>query len=61
METQSGFREKPVHSDSFFREGKIGAGRDALTQEQTELIVTKHKAVMQRFGYLDQQGNLVDD
>jgi len=60
MELQDGFRERPAHSAAFFREGKIGAGRTILTQEQAELIVTKHKDVMQLFGYLDKQGNIID-
>lgn len=60
MESQNGFREKPVHSSAFFREGKAGAGRNSLTQEQMARIVTRHKEVMQRFGYLDKQGNIVD-
>lgn len=61
MESQGGFREKPAHSGSFFREGKTGAGRNILTQGQVEMIVAKHRDVMQLFGYLDKQGNILGD
>lgn len=60
MELHSGFREKPMHSAAFFRVGKTGTGRTMLTQEQVELIVARHTEVMQLFGYLDKQGNIVD-
>jgi hypothetical protein len=60
MELQAGFREKPGHSNSFFHEGKVGGGRNRLSREQVARIVANHKEVMQLFGYLDQQGNVVD-
>jgi aryl sulfotransferase len=61
MELEAGFREKPAHSEAFFREGKIGAGRAMLTQAQVATIVTKHKEMMQYFGYLDKRGAIPGD
>lgn len=56
QESEQGFRERPRHSERFFRQGKSGAWRDRLTQEQIDRIITDHTAVMRRFGYLDDDG-----
>lgn len=60
MERQEGFREKPLHSEAFFRVGETGGWRNTLTAVQAGKIVAKHKDVMQHFGYLDKDGNIVD-
>lgn len=60
MESRVGFREKPAHAHTFFRDGKTGGWRNALTPMQVEKVILKHKDAMQLFGYLDEQGNIVD-
>jgi hypothetical protein len=56
QESEAGFREKPRHAKSFFMQGKSGGWRDNLTSEQINRIVADHNKVMQRFGYLDLNG-----
>ncbi len=52
QEKENGFREKAAKSESFFRKGKSGDWQNVLTKEQIERIVSIHKNVMERFGYL---------
>jgi len=56
QETAKGFRERSRHAGRFFRSGRSGGWRTALTQEQVRRIVADHGAVMRRFGYLDGDG-----
>ena len=48
-----GFKEKPKKAESFFRKGKTGSWRETLTDQQTQRIIQNHRAVMKRFGYLN--------
>jgi len=59
QEAEKGFRERPLHTESFFRQGKSGGWRDKLTVAQVERIIADHGAVMRRFGYLDADGRPV--
>jgi aryl sulfotransferase len=59
QETEFGFREKMQVAKSFFRKGKIGSWREVLTESQVSHVVAAHRAVMQRFGYLTETGNLI--
>jgi len=52
QEATAGFREKPLNSTAFFRRGRSGDWRDALTSSQVARIVDAHHDVMKRFGYL---------
>jgi hypothetical protein len=56
QEVRKGFRERPPKTGSFFRQGTSGGWRQQLTDEQVDRIVSDHRAVMQRFGYLDDDG-----
>ena len=56
QESEAGFREKPRHAKNFFMHGKSGGWREKLTLEQINRIVVDHNNVMQRFGYLDVNG-----
>lgn len=60
MEDKAGFKEKPPQADAFFHAGKSGRWREILSRDQATAIVEKHKAVMQRLGYLDADGNILD-
>lgn len=53
QEKKSGFREKNRKSESFFRKGMPGSWREVLTADQAKRIIHDHRAVMKRFGYLD--------
>jgi hypothetical protein len=52
QERREGFSERPPHSTKFFREGRAGAWRDHLTDEQTRRIRTAFHEVMSASGYL---------
>ncbi|MGE5565869.1 MAG: sulfotransferase domain-containing protein [Parcubacteria group bacterium] len=52
QEDEEGYREKPDSAPRFFRSGKSGEWREALTPEQIRTIVVAHNEQMQRFGYL---------
>jgi aryl sulfotransferase len=56
QEAEKGFRERPHHTERFFREGRSGDWREKLTPEQVNRIVADHSTVMRRFGYLDERG-----
>lgn len=60
MERKEIFREKPPQTESFFRSGKTGSWRDTLSDAQATALIEKHHAVMQRLGYLDANGNVID-
>ena len=59
QEQKQGFKEKMIKADKFFRKGKPGEWREVLTEEQVETVVKEHSEVMRRFGYLDEEGNIV--
>jgi hypothetical protein len=52
QEAESGFIEKSVNSQRFFRSGRAGGWRDTLTPAQAAAIEGAHAEQMRRFGYL---------
>lgn len=52
QEAESGFVEKSVNSQRFFRSGKAGGWRAKLTPSQAAAIERDHAVQMRRFGYL---------
>jgi Sulfotransferase domain len=52
QEVQSGFIEKSVNSQRFFRSGRAGGWREMLTPAQAAAIERDHAEQMRRFGYL---------
>lgn len=52
QEAESGFIEKSLHSQRFFRSGRAGGWRDKLTPAQVAAIEGAHAEQMRRFGYL---------
>jgi hypothetical protein len=53
QEEDMGFRGRPgVSTDAFFRKGKTGGWREALSKAQVDRIVADHAVQMERFGYL---------
>lgn len=59
QEAERGFREKPRSARSFFRRGEVGSWRAVLTAEQAGRIIAAHRAVMERFHYVDRDGRPV--
>ncbi|MCP4310023.1 MAG: sulfotransferase domain-containing protein [Bacteroidetes bacterium] len=52
METETGFRERGMHSEAFFRKGRSNEWETGLTKQQIKDIVEPHHKVMKKFGYL---------
>ena len=59
QEQDHGFRERPPKAERFFREDGWGAWRRELTPEQVARLLREHRKVMQRFGYLTEDGEPV--
>ncbi len=59
QEREKGFRERSQKSESFFRKGETGSWREVLSDQQVEMIVSHHREVMRRFGYLDENNEIV--
>lgn len=53
QEEEHAFVERSRNSKSFFRSGKVGAGRAELSPPVQKRILADHEAVMRRFGYLE--------
>ena len=51
QENAGGFRERPAHQKQFFRSGRAGVWRRALSKDQIAAIVACHGDAMRRFGY----------
>ena len=58
QEKDTGFIERSKNADRFFRGGRIGDGLTSFTETEVARVVDNHRAVLQRFGYLDNSGNL---
>ncbi|NOX60443.1 MAG: sulfotransferase domain-containing protein [Chloroflexi bacterium] len=56
QEREKGFRERPRANARFFRRGRVGGWRDALSKAQAARIITDHRAMMNRLGYLPDGG-----
>ena len=46
-----GFRERSYKAEKFFRVGKSGQWRTALSKTQVDRVCEAHKEQMERFGY----------
>jgi hypothetical protein len=57
QEKDRSFGERPPRAQAFFRQGKAGSWREALSPAQRDQVIASHHDVMQRFGYLDPEGN----
>ncbi len=51
QESRRGFRERSLRADRFFRRGRAGQWREALSVRQVELLCQAHRQQMARFGY----------
>ena len=51
QESVSGFRERPPHAKSFFRQGVSGQWKEILQRSQIKKIIRAHGNVMTKLGY----------
>lgn len=58
-EKEQPFLEKFPKTGSFFRKGKVGSWKEELTTDQADQIITSHKSIMIRCGYLTQNGQVI--
>ena len=54
QEERDGFRERQPTAPSFFRAGRSGDWRTALSRDHVRALVDRHGPVMGRFGYLEE-------
>lgn len=59
QERDNGFKERSPRAASFFRKGRIGDWRTALTPTHVQQLVAAHGEIMRRFGYLTDSGEPV--
>jgi hypothetical protein len=59
QESAKGFKERPLKSQSFFREGTCGSWKKHLSNGQARELINAHKRTMKRFGYLDDISSLL--
>ena len=59
QESAHGFNERMAGAPAFFRKGQVGGWREELPPELVEKLLIDHAAVMKRFGYLTENGDLV--
>ena len=58
QEKNSGFVERSKNADRFFRAGRVGDGLDCFSAEEVKRVIEDHRAVLTRFDYLDESGQL---
>lgn len=59
QESTKGFQERPPKVNQFFRRGHSGGWREELSPEQVKFVLSNHAGVMQRFGYIDKNGEIL--
>ncbi|MBT5434027.1 MAG: sulfotransferase domain-containing protein [Alphaproteobacteria bacterium] len=52
LEDEQGFNERSVHQERFFGEGGVDAWKRDLPEENARQLVQRHRAQMERFGYV---------
>ncbi len=57
MENDSKFKERPQGTTRFFRKGIAGDWQQRLRPDQVEQVVREHSQIMQKLGYLDENGS----
>jgi hypothetical protein len=56
QEREHGYHATLAPKRTFFRNGKVGSWREALSDSQVARIIRAHREVMLRFGYLTEAG-----
>lgn len=52
LEVKQGFREKANPDSSFFFHGRVGRGKEVLSPEQVDRVISMHSEMMKRLDYL---------
>ncbi len=60
LESKMGFIENRQVGVNFFNQGRVGRWRELLSRRQVHRIITEHREVMVRFGYIDGDNRLID-
>ena len=55
QEEKEDFKEKPAHTEKFFRQGKVDGWKEQLSQKQIDSIITAHRETMLQFNYIEDQ------
>jgi len=58
QEQATGFREKPVGAQAFFRNGRAGEWKDVLNPAQVNRLTSTQSDVMRQMGYLSPAGEI---
>ena len=58
QENNAGFKERSKNTERFFRKGRVGDGRAALTRAHIGKLIEHHGDVMREFGYVSKNGEL---
>jgi hypothetical protein len=56
QEAAAGFIERSKSAARFFRQGRVGGWREALSEAQAAAVIARHGRVMRALGYLDARG-----
>lgn len=59
QEEKSPFKERPPRAENFFRQGSCGDWINHLSREQVSRVIADHQEMMQRFGYLNEKGEIL--
>ncbi len=59
QEKESGFKEKMIKADSFFRKGSVGEWKEVFNKEEIRQIIENHRAILKRFDYLSNKGEIL--
>lgn len=59
QEARRGFVERSANADRFFRQGRPGAWRTALTGAQVARVIAAHREVMRAHGYVDARDRVI--
>ncbi len=59
-EKEQPFLEKFPKTESFFRKGKAGNWQEELTADQVDQIISSHKSMMIKCGYLTREGRVIE-
>lgn len=59
QENEHGFGEKQPTAKSFFRKGTANSWRETLTEEQVRQIISDHREIMLRFGYINGRNEII--